>query len=81
MSAQKKAIAVPLDSASFPKMAGPDAEPDLALGDNPLWDLLISMESGKHPCTDFLQKSLSNFKDPHSKHFQVTGETSWRPEL
>ena len=56
VSLQKKAIAVPLDSASFPRMAGPDAEPDLALGDNPLWDLLISMESGKHPCNDILEK-------------------------
>ena len=70
VSAQKKGL-VPLDSASFPKIAGPDDEPDLALGEDPLWDLLIRMKSGKHPCHVILQRSLSGFKDTHSKQIMI----------
>ena len=36
-----------MDSTNFPRMAVPDDEPDLAIGEDPLWDLLISMKSGK----------------------------------
>lgn len=36
-----------MDSTNFPRMAIADDEPDLAIGEDPLWDLLISMKSGK----------------------------------
>ena len=36
-----------MDSTNFPRMTIPDDEPDLAIGEDPLWDLLISMKSGK----------------------------------
>lgn len=36
-----------MDSTNFPRMAVADDEPDLAIGEDPLWDLLISMKSGK----------------------------------
>ena len=43
----QRRAAVEFDSASFPRIAGPDDEPDLAPGEDPLWDILISMKSGK----------------------------------
>ena len=43
---QRRATPV-LDPAAFPKMAWAEDVPELAVGDDRLWDLLVSMKSGK----------------------------------